>query len=286
MRLVGYLDDAAEADLILQEIAAGDGVADELLLGSVVLRRRVVELVDWSIGGQHPTGLPTLLASRCPGVQRPLADPTELDEHAHGTQTLVERAAGRIDDASVLLHRQAIFLAGPQAGLEPTSLLTPRSVKYLVGDHPWTPYWSDARTVSIARALAGDAEPLGDFLCHGLMGGVHELANLNYWAYYVGEERHPQISDTFQLRTDLAWRGSHLLAHLTRRIHVSHSLLPLNVHTAWSLLGFRRGLIHDDPRVARDLMERCEVLLGHDEIPAQVRIEATSMLYAIRSEMR
>jgi hypothetical protein len=49
------------------------------------------------------------------------------------------------------------------------------------------PSWVAVRSSAVALAQDGDPEPLQAFVTHGLSSDDQDVANVNYWAYWVGE---------------------------------------------------------------------------------------------------
>jgi hypothetical protein len=72
----------------------------------------------------------------------------------------------------------------------------------------------EARSAAVALAVAGDSTHLHDFVDH-MTDGPRELANLNYWAYWIGELNDLKTSDAFMLDAGTrSWVGARLLQHL------------------------------------------------------------------------
>ncbi|HET7246305.1 MAG TPA: hypothetical protein VFJ07_15845 [Streptosporangiaceae bacterium] len=62
-------------------------------------------------------------------------------------------------------------------------------------------------------------------------------ANLNYWAFWVGDFTEQQTGDAFIGTTPLgAWHGNRLMRHLLDRLYGNIGFLELNIHTLWSLI--------------------------------------------------
>jgi integrase len=51
----------------------------------------------------------------------------------------------------------------------------------------WSPSWTAARSLVVARARQGDKEPLRHFIRTALSSDACQAASLNYWAYWIGE---------------------------------------------------------------------------------------------------
>jgi transcriptional regulator with XRE-family HTH domain len=287
--LLAVLDDAAEADYLLDQILDVEpeiaDVGRHALAGSV-LTHSLTEMLTWVTTDQEPTFIKLFgprSGRRGPVAPRPLLEAGEREAFFANLQALADYADRR-DPAQVLLHRQACFLAGMDPSGETTNWLSGRTRAAIsfTGFHTWSPLWPDARSVATSLAKQGDPELLRDFIARAHPDDACELAGLNYWAYWVGELRHRQHDDTFMINKGLAWRGGRLLRHLTERLHAGHAFVDLNIHTLWSLLTVRRDLPHDDSAVGRDLLVRGERLLDEGEISDQSRRELTSVLYGLR----
>lgn len=288
--LLAWLDDAAEADFVLGEVIGDDEQGYEAAghpLGSHVLTRSVVELIGWAVTGARPqllSRIPEQPTRRGPVAPGPDLGAAERAAYTNGLRELIERSSGSDDDSAVLLHRQACYLAGPAVDAAADWLQTALPRDYLTKPMPWSPRWSDARTVSIARAVQGDVEPLRDFLRVGFGSDEQERANLNYWAYYAGELTDRQHSDHFQVADDLRWRGTKLLAHLVNGLRPDSGYLALSVHTIGALLLERRGIAHDEPAITHALIERARQLLDGGALLPETRTELSSILYHLQAE--
>lgn len=109
-----------------------------------------------------------------------------------------------------------------------------------------------------------------------------EAANLNYWAYWIGEAAHLELSDDFiAARTPGPWPGDRLLAHLAHGLAPHHGYVDLNIHSVWSLLRVRPNLLRSGA-ADRVLHDRLPVMLDSRELSARGRRELESIRYAIR----
>ncbi|MBO4165149.1 helix-turn-helix domain-containing protein [Micromonospora antibiotica] len=289
--LLAALDDAAEADSILAAIL--DEQVDrcdiaEQPLGWSVLTHRLTDLILWAVLGQAPTfarGLPIAHARRGPVASGPILPADEQCTFFTRLHVLAERAASG-GDPSVLLHRQACFLAG----MDPTRAAagwlaqTTTRARKAITPRSWSPLWPDARSVVTSLANQGDPEPLRDFLARAHPDDACERAALNYSAYWVGEIPYRQHDDSFMPAPLADWRGSVLLRHLVQRLDPTHPFVDLNVHNIWALLAVRRGLTLDNPAEGRALLRRSTRLLDSDRISPQSRQELTSIVYSLRAD--
>ncbi|MFI6239488.1 helix-turn-helix domain-containing protein [Micromonospora sp. NPDC050795] len=289
--LLAALDDAAEADLILSAVLSRQvdrcDIAEQPL-GWSVLTHRLTDLILWAVLGQIPTfarGLPIARPRRGPVASGPTLSVDEQRAFFAHLHVLAERAAaGR--HRSVLLHRQACFLAG----MDPTKsaagwlTLTTARAGRTTTFRTWSPLWPDARSVVTSLANQGDPEPLRDFIARAHPDDACERAALNYSAYWVGEIPYRQRDDSFMPEALADWHGSILLRHLVHRLEPGHPIVDLNIHNVWALLAARRGLALDNPAAARALLDRSVPLLDSDRISAQSRKELTSIVYSLRAD--
>ncbi|MDQ1644914.1 MAG: hypothetical protein QOJ50_1098 [Cryptosporangiaceae bacterium] len=281
------LDDAAEADWLLTEIAeAGTSPPNVTAhpLGHLVLTHRLADLVSWAITAVPPGQFAdqAQASRRGPSAPAPQLDAGQKAAFFAGLQAAAEHAAGR--DDPLLLHRQACYLAGMDPALATWLSTVATRSEYFVRPRKWTPQWADARSVATGLARQGDPEPLRAFIRHNTDRST-ELAALNYGAYWAGEFGQQQSGDQFMTDPNSGWRGAKLLRHIVDRLTPGHGFLDLNVHTLWSLLLERRAVIHDDPATSRTLARRGAQLLDQpDVISPQSSTELTSVLYGLRAE--
>ncbi|MEV4463801.1 helix-turn-helix transcriptional regulator [Micromonospora echinofusca] len=289
--LLAALDDAAEADFILAAVL--DEQVDrsdvaEHPLGWSVLTHRLTDLILWAVLGQTPAfakGLPIAHPRRGPVASGPTLPVDEQRTFFANLHVLAERAAaGR--DPSVLLHRQACFLAGMDPTRAAAVWLTKSTTRALpmTAFRTWSPLWPDARSVVTSLANQGDPEPLRDFIAHAHPDDACERAALNYSAYWVGEIPYRHRDDSFMPGPLADWHGSILLRHLIQRLEPGHPFVDLNIHNVWALLAARRGLALDNPAATRALLDRCIPLLDSDRTSARSRQELTSIVYSLRAD--
>ncbi|MET7567510.1 helix-turn-helix transcriptional regulator [Streptomyces sp. NPDC005492] len=280
--LLQALERAMEADVLLASALDGDVSAEDSPLGAWVMQRDLVEVLAWPLNGVPPRtvrGLPSPPRQRRGPVPSAPELPTDDRRRffTHMRQT-AEQARG---DAQFLLRRQALYLSGYDDQPDASEWLahqqaTERPRGWLVG-------WLNARSVAAVAARQGDRERMNHFINSALMDDdAGEAANLNYWAYWVGESQHLQLSDDFiASRTPGPWPGDKLLAHLVEGLAPHHGYVDLNIHSLWSLLAVRPNLLKSGV-AARALRDRLPVMLDGGELSDRAHRELESIMYAIR----
>ncbi|MEU0470485.1 helix-turn-helix transcriptional regulator [Amycolatopsis sp. NPDC006131] len=283
-----HLHEAIEADLVLAAaVDAGPAWLDPAHhpLAANVHRRSLTNLITWPITGILPEQLRPLATPtrrRGPAASRPVLYADERARFFDHMLTLADRAAGP-DQA--LLRRQAIYLLSFDKRAA--------SIDWLRGE------WGRAsrrpvetndvnrlletRSASVALAGRGDCDVLRDFTAAMPIGSVPDVANLNYWAYWIGELREDHVDDAFMLHADpRSWGGMHLLEHLTRRVAPTSPHLPLNLHTLVTLIASRPSLLTNWPHLRPPLAEAVEVGLSTDELSRAERDQFAGLHYALR----
>jgi len=149
----------------------------------------------------------------------------------------------------------------------------------------WSPAWVATRSLAVARSVGGDPSALRRFIDVRLDGCDElESANLNYWAYWIGDGAGWATSDSFMVG-DLGVGGP-LLAHLVENLDPDTPYLELSVHSVWALMERRPHLVYEDCGVAADLRERTAQLLdsgpGMVDLSERARRELTQVHYATR----
>ncbi|MFC5916672.1 helix-turn-helix transcriptional regulator [Streptomyces pulveraceus] len=281
--LLPALERAMEADVLLASALDEDVPADESPIGSWVMRRDLVEVLSWPLSGVTPAPLRALpeppRARRGPVPHRPELPAVDRARFFSHMRRTAEQARGR---QHFLLRRQALYLAGYDDAPDTSDWLAHQQRT----ERPdgWLTNWLNARSVAAFAARQGDRDRMGHFITTTLTDDdAGETANLNYWAYWIGETPHIQLSDDFiAASTPGPWPGDRLMRHLVRGMTPDHGFFDLNVHTLWTLLTARPNLLRPGAPAGNELRASLPVLLDGREPSARARRELEGIRYAIR----
>ncbi len=287
--LLGALTQGLEADLFVGDVLAtshDQAHSDGHLLGGWVVTRPFTEMTAWPIGGGAPHAVARSTRQALRHGPVPSGPAFGIDERRHivmHLQTVAERADRRTAEG-LLLARQAYYLLGFDTSPETMAWLAQmyRTDRQVVRPVPgWSPNWPLARSTASALTRLGDPEPMRRFIADQLCDEAGERANLNYWAFWVGDFAEQQTGDAFIGTTPLsAWHGNRLMRHLLDRLYGNIGFLELNIHTLWSLIRVRPEMITDPP-VAHDMAAKVERLLDENLVSTASRRELDALRYAI-----
>lgn len=282
-----HLREAIEADQVLSTgIAAGATWvdADAHPLAASVHRWTITNLITWPITGKLPQHLhefTSKMSRRGPAPAYPSLGADERTRFLDHLLTVAERGT-HADEA--LLRRQAVYLLGFDGRPQVVGWLRAewsRAGRRPVKDGSITGIL-EARSASVALAVAGDGTHLHDFVDH-TTDTLAEVANLNYWGHWIGELNDDQTSDRFMLDNDTrSWTGVRLLQHIAKRLEPDSPHLPLNLYTLHSLIASRPSLLTGRPAVRASLAEVLDRLASTDRLARTGRDQLAGLQYALR----
>jgi transcriptional regulator with XRE-family HTH domain len=276
--LLKQLDLAVEADVILTAVLNDAGAR---ALGSWVFQHQAIEMLTWPLTGITPGQLRTLPAParrRGPSPGSPVLSAEERTQFFQGLRHVVECSRRPSD---FLAYRQALYLSGYDGQARPWLVHQQRRRS----PGTWLTTWLHNRSVATVATRWGDRDRLSHYITHTLVDDDRgEAANLNYWAYWVGEA-HPELTDDF-IATGRPgqWTGHRLLEHLLARLTPDHDYRDLYLHTTWALLTVRPALLSSGGRAQR-LLAAMQNLLDSDQTTGRMRNEAQQLGYAARQAL-
>ena len=281
-----HLREAIEADLVIATgVTAADTPVDATVhpLAAGVHRKTITNLITWPLTAQLPQHLhpfATAARRRGPAADSPVLRP---DDRLRFLDHLLMTAQRSTRPADALLRRQAVYLLGFDPRPHVVDWL--RREEQRASRRAPTPGdltgLLEARSASVALASAGDPSRLYDFVEH-TTDSRSELANLNYWAYWIGEYPDEQIDDTFMLDDNRPWVGQRLLAHLVQRLEPDAAHLPLNLHTLHALIAARPSLLTGRPAARTPIATALDRLADVEDRPRSVREQIAGLQYALR----
>ncbi|HKR48665.1 MAG TPA: helix-turn-helix transcriptional regulator [Pseudonocardiaceae bacterium] len=285
--LLATLEDAIQADLIIAEtVQAGSQLieADRHPLGATVHQCKLTNLITWPFTGIVPVPLRDLVTVRT--RRGPVPDRPTLteDERTRFFDHLLVTADAHLPEYA-LSRRQAIYLLGFDTRASTAEWLRTEQLRALrdAGHTDHVPSWVIVRSSAVALAYGGDRDPLRVFLQQALATDQMERANLNYWAYWVGEIDGIQVDDEFMVRIDpREWSGVRLLGHLLELLRLDSGHVELDIHTVWALLLAHPALLSDHPTLRSAAAGTVEKLAEDSDLSAQARRELSDIAYAVR----
>ncbi len=275
--LVESLDAALAADHILAYILQSDPERSDPTrhpLATLLLPWGVSNMLAWPLIGSPPATLANVqprIARRGPVSPAPLlarADQLRFFEYLRLTGDKLRHSAAADHDHRALFTHQAYYRLGWQRTPASTRWLQQTSQAHR-SQPEWASRWSEewlaVRALALALASHGDPEPLRYFIAHGHQTDAAQFANLNYWAYWVGEITSPQHSHHFMPSGEVfsTWSGTALLAHLVRRLDDTNTSVELNIHSIGALLArpVTRHFVEHDAELLALLNQASERLL-------------------------
>lgn len=286
------LQEAITADLIIADVVqAGDRPVNPTVhpLGVTVHQRVLTNLITWPFTGAAPAHLRSL----CKTVKRrgpvPVAPALDDDARTRFFDHLLITADANAHQEAALLRRQVIYLLGFDSRSTTADWLYAEQRRAIrdVGRADHTDTWIGVRSSAIALAMCGDSDPLRAFVSQSVCDDRQERANLNYWAYWVGEIDTVQVDDSFMGWIDPGtWSGTRLFRHLLARLSPGSAHADLNIHTLWSLLLTHPRLLRDHQDLRSVAFDKIESLASDDELTTRARRELSDIGYAARLATR
>jgi transcriptional regulator with XRE-family HTH domain len=288
-RLFSVLNDAIEADTILEHVlAAEQGAVSDHPLAATVHRRDLTNLITWPLNGVLPAQL-----RRRQTVDRQRRGPAPSQptlsqgERRRFFEQLIRLADLRDARSEPLLRRQAMYLLSFDAhGATKDWLMAEHNRCQPTFKGVDVTQWVAMRSVAIALTRHGQREALNAFMT-SLCDHQHEMANLTYWAYWLGEIKDVRTDDSFMRSVPIgSWAGARVMGHLAERINPTADQLELNVRTLWQLVLAKPYLLTQAPELRDRVAVRVEETLGSAEVDKQARQELSDVVYAIRFAKR
>jgi hypothetical protein len=279
--LLQALERAIEADVLLSSALDDEAPVEDSPLGAWVMQRDLVGVLAWPLNGVPPQPIRDAPAAprprRGPVPSAPELSAAERRRFFTRMRHTAEQARG---DHQFLLRRQALYLSGYDDEADTPDWLAHQQAAERPSN--WLIDWLNARSVAAVAARQGDRDRMSHFIDNALNDDAGEAANLNYWAYWIGETGQLELSDDFiASRTKGLWPGDKLLAHLAQGLSPEHGYVDLNIHSLWALLAVRPNLLRSGA-ATRALRERLPMLLDDRELSRRARRELESIMYAVR----
>lgn len=269
--LMRVLDQALVVDSIYTDMTTADVGQHPLAL--VVPDRTLTELLAWPLTGTAPRQLRSTRARL--HVARGVRDAV-----AASLRDAADRSAA--DDRGAMMRRQVKFLVAENpASADWLRAQIAAEVRSHTDLRTWSPQWAVARSQAVSGAHSGDLDPLRQFIEQGLNEDDAIEANLNYWAYWVGEHTAPWTEDADMIRPADDWSGERLLDSLVEGV-VHAPYRELCVHALWALLRRRSHLMQRRPAAA-GIAAAAELALSSTELDADARRRLEQVRYLAES---
>jgi hypothetical protein len=132
-------------------------------------------------------------------------------------------------------------------------------------------------------AQDGNPEPLEYFVSSKMLDEADQVADLNYWAYWLGE-----VSQSFGDDHEMVegasntWVGDDMARHLLTRLAPDSAYSVLTVRSLWSLLALRPDILKRRPDIRALARTRVEMNLDSGLLSGESRQQLASVAYAVR----
>jgi transcriptional regulator with XRE-family HTH domain len=281
---------AVEADYLLRFVIDTDPLEtplDRHPLAASVLRRDVVDLLAWPFTDTPPSGLPAATSRRNgPRSSSPAVSVAEREAFFAHLQTVVERSRRfNPGPADPQPHRQIYYFMqwDPRASTQDWVQAMERAERRCwPASHGWTPRWVTARSAAITQARHGDPEPLRAFIAAGLADQEDcEDADLNYWAYWLGETSASWRRDEAMADGLHRWAGYGLLERFSDRLVPDEPLLDLYAHSTAALVVRRPHLLRERS-MAVGLATKIQLALESAGLGTHTRRRLEDIRFALR----
>ena len=287
--LVALLDEAGQADAVISYVL-GDPIpsrreVESHPLAQWVYTRTAAHMIAWALTGNPPAAVPPAPLGT-PRRRGPTPDSPRLPLRTRQRFFAHLRHTAEVADLSgeegALLRRQAVYLCSYDHAADTRTWVSHmrRPMRYSFAS---TSEWSDARSLATSLSRHGEPDALWAFIDHGMRDEAGEAANLNYWAYWLGLDPLPRVDDHFMAsRSSQSWDAGALLRALASRLEPGLACIDLNVHSVWSLLTARPGLLTADANLSSDLTSRVINLLDSKSTSVRARRELEQLHYGLR----
>jgi len=284
--LIRLLDVAMEADQILDHtrvVADRHDRGDFHPLGAYVHRREVIELVAWPLSGRMPQAIPAVPERRRgPAPAGPELSNQERSQVYDHLRRVVETSRG----ADGLLYRQAVYLQSYDRRDDAREWMAEQYRQLPPPCSGWSPQWPAVRTLAASLVRYGEPNQLIDFSQYGLADDAGHTANLNYWAYWVGESVTIEPDDSFMPQLLGPWRGERILRHLASRLDEADGVADLGIHTLRTLLAARPQLLNEDSDLIGALGSTVGRLMDAGRMSPNARQALAEVHFALRLHTR
>lgn len=269
--LMHVLDQALLVDSIYTDMATAE--ADQHPLALIVPDRTLTDLLAWPLTGTPPRQL------RSTRARLPVASGVR-DAVASSLRDAADRSAP--DERGAMMRRQVKFLVAENpASTDWLRSHVAADIRSHTDLRTWSPQWAVTRSQAVSTAHTGDLDPLRRFIDQGLADDAAVEANLNYWAYWVGEHTAPWTEDADMIRPAADWSGERLLDSLVDGV-VHAPYRELCVHALWALLRRRSHLMRRHQAAGR-ITSAADLALSTAELDADARRRLEQVRYLAES---